>query len=128
MREDIEVLKRSSRLSSRIYEELKNLQNFGFQQQITQYGLVLTDNILASLDKESASDTRAFLSDAQTSCSKLRDQIHIGTDIGYIDKSTGQRWLRETNIISSMISHLIEERNDFYESPQDVQFWDILPA
>jgi four helix bundle protein len=41
---------------------------------------------------------------------ELRTQIYIGMDIGYIDRETGQGWIRETVEISSMLSGLIKAK------------------
>ena len=43
--ENLAVWKKSARLSSNIYKELRNLRDFGFKDQITRSGLSIHSNI-----------------------------------------------------------------------------------
>jgi four helix bundle protein len=42
--EDLEVWKKSARLSGDIYRELKGLKDYGFKDQITRSGLSIPSN------------------------------------------------------------------------------------
>jgi hypothetical protein len=88
------VWKRSVKLSVDIYKELYQLKDLGFKNQITRSGLSIPSNI----------------------AEELRTQIYIGIDIGYINGTKGQEWLKEANEISSMIKGLIKTRRKFTES------------
>jgi hypothetical protein len=41
--------------------------------------------------------------------------LHIGIDIDYIDKTSGNSWLKEVEEISSMLSDLIKTRKAFLQ-------------
>ena len=114
--EDLDVWKRSARLSADIYKKLGNLKDYGFKDQITRSGLSIPSNISEGFERESPKDCVKFLLYAKGSCGELRTQIYIGMDIGYIGKETGQAWLKEANEISSMLNGLIRARHDFLKN------------
>ena len=109
--EDLEVWKKSARLSGDIYKELKALKDFGFKDQITRSGLSIPSNLAEGLERNSDKETINFLSYAKGSCGELRTQIYIGIDIGYIPKETGKFWIAETKEISAMLVGLIRSLN-----------------
>ena len=111
--EDLEVWKRSARLSADIYIHLRELRDFGFKDQITRSGLSIPSNIAEGFERESQKENIAFLSYAKGSCGELRCQIYIGMDIEYIPKDVGIKWLQEATEISAMISGLIKTKKGF---------------
>ena len=111
--EDLDVWKRSARLSSEIYKTLSGLKDFGFKDQITRSGLSVPSNIAEGFERQSLKECLQFLSYAKGSCGELRTQIYIGMDIGYIPKESGALWVKEVKEISSMIVGLIQARTSF---------------
>ena len=111
--EDLDVWKRSSRLSADIYRELRELKDFGFKDQITRSGLSVPSNIAEGFERESQKQALIFLSYAKGSCGELRTQIYIGMEIEYIDKQLGSQWINEANEISAMLSGLIKTKRRF---------------
>ena len=105
--ENLEVWKRSTRLSGNIYKELKNLKDYGFKDQITRSSLSIPSNIAEGVERNSNKETLNFLSYAKGSCAELRTQIYIGIDIGYIKTDTGREWIQETKEISAMLVGLM---------------------
>ena len=110
--EDLEVWKRSARLSSDIYKELTELKNYGFKDQITRSGLSIASNIAEGMERESEKVCNNFLSYAKGSCGELRTQIYIGMDIGYIPASKGSFWIKETREISAMLVGLMKAKKN----------------
>jgi len=106
--EDMDVWKRSSRLSVSIYRKFSELNDFGFKDQITRSGLSIPSNIAEDFGRASDKDKRNFLNYAKGSCAELRTQIYIGIEIGYISKKSGMLWIQETKAISSMLSALMK--------------------
>ncbi|MCX5814194.1 MAG: four helix bundle protein [Proteobacteria bacterium] len=111
--EDLEVWKRSSRLSAEIYKYFSNLKDYGFRDQITRSGLSVPSNIAEGFERESQEECLSFLSYAKGSCGELRTQIYIGIEIGYIDGSIGNPWIQEATEISAMISGLVKTKRNF---------------
>ena len=108
--EELDVWKRSSRLCSDIYRELRDLNDWGFRDQITRSALSIPSNIAEGFERLSAKDTVRFLGYSKGSCGELRTQIYIGVDIDYIDKDTGKAWINETQELSAMIGGLIQTK------------------
>jgi four helix bundle protein len=114
--EDLEVWKRSAKLSGNIYKELRELRDYEFRDQITRSGLSIPSNIAEGFERGSQKENIVFLSYAKGSSGELRTQIHIGMDIGYIDKKVGEEWLKEGREISSMLSGLIKTKRGFLKN------------
>lgn len=111
--EDLEVWKRSARLSSEVYKYFKLSKDFGFKDQITRSSLSVPSNIAEGFERKSNKEFINFLSYAKGSCGELRTQIYIGIEIDYIDKEKGMLWITEAEHISKMISGLMTARKGF---------------
>lgn len=101
--EELDVWKRSARLSAEIYKALADLKDYGFRDQITRAGLSIPSNIAEGYERESGKEIASFLNYAKGSAGELRTQIYIGIEIGYIDRIIGKSWLAETEEISKML-------------------------
>ena len=112
--EDLEVWKRSARLSADLYRYFEASKNYGFRDQITRSGLSIPSNIAEGHERDTAKDRAKFLSYAKGSCGELRTQTYIGMEAGYIDKDQGNRWLKETRELSKMLYALIK----YLQKPQ----------
>ena len=111
--EDLDVWRRSTKLSVEIYRATSRLRDYGFRDQITRSGLSVPSNIAEGFERESSKECANFLSYAKGSCGELRTQIHIGQEIGYLDKDHAVQWIREAKEISAMIKALIKTRRSF---------------
>lgn len=106
--EDLEVWKRSARLSADLYKYFRLSKDHGFRDQITRSGLSIPSNIAEGYERDSAKDRSKFLSYAKGSCAELRTQIYIGMEAGYIAKEQGTLWVQETMELSRMLFGLIK--------------------
>ena len=106
--EDLDVWKRSARLSADIYKTLVKLRDYGFRDQICRSGLSIPSNIAEGMERDSQREFLQFLRYAKGSCGELRTQIYIGIDIGYVPKETGLAWIKETKELSSMLVGLMK--------------------
>ena len=114
--EDLEVWKRSARLSADLYKELRDLKDYGFRDQITRSGLSVPSNIAEGFERDTQKDSIKFLTYAKGSCGELRCQIYIGMDVEYIPKDVGKRWIGEAAEISAMLSGLIKTKRSFIQN------------
>jgi four helix bundle protein len=114
--EDLDVWKRAAHLSVDIYNELRELRDYGFKDQITRAGLSVPSNIAEGFERESQKECLTFLSYAKGSCGELRSQVYVGMEIGYIDRKVGEKWLIEAGEISSMLSGLMKTRRGFIDN------------
>ncbi|MDN2664395.1 four helix bundle protein [Psychromonas sp. 14N.309.X.WAT.B.A12] len=108
--EDLDVWKRSARLSAEIYKYFQTSRDFGFKDQITRSSLSVPSNVAEGYERKSNKEFINFLSYAKGSCGELRTQIYIGIEINYIEKETGMLWVKEAEEISRMIASLMAVR------------------
>ena len=113
--EDLQVWKRSAKLSADIYKELRELKDFGFKDQITRSGLSIPSNISEGFERESDRDCVKFLLYAKGSCGELRTQVIIGVEIGYISPEIGMAWKEESVELSRMLGGLIRSKRAYLE-------------
>ena len=106
--EELDIWKRSARLSADIYKQLATLKDFGFKDQITRAGLSVPSNIAEGCERESDKEVANFLNYAKGSLGELRTQIYIGMEIGYIDNAIGKTWIKETDEIAKMLHSFIK--------------------
>ena len=109
--EDLEVWKRSCRLSVEIYKGLYHCKDYGFKDQITRSSLSVPSNIAEGFERNSDKDSVKFFYYAKGSCGELRTQIYIGIEIGYIAKEDGFAWKNEAEQLSKMLAALIKSRS-----------------
>ena len=107
--EDLDIWKRSARLTSEVYKTLIELKDFGFKDQITRSALSIPSNIAEGAERNSEKDFKRFLQYSKGSCGELRTQIYIGIEIGYIKKDKGDVWIKETKELSLMIGSFISK-------------------
>lgn len=105
--EELDVWKRSARMSADLYKALADLKDYGFRDQITRAGLSIPSNIAEGYERGSNKEIANFMNYAKGSAGELRTQIYIGMDIGYIGREQGKHWLSEAEEISKMLHSLI---------------------
>ena len=111
--EDLDVWKRSARLSAEIYKEFNNHKDYSFRDQITRSGLSIPSNIAEGFERESDKECINFLAYAKGSCGELRTQIYIGKERGYLSDSVANKWISESQERSSMLAGLIKTKRGF---------------
>lgn len=107
----LEVWQRSTQLSVEIFKYFKTHNDFGFKNQVTRASLSIPSNIAEGTERKSDKDTRNFYNIAKSSCGELFTQIYVGMEIGYIDRTIGDRWSNELMELSAMLGGLIRRIN-----------------
>ena len=110
--ENLDIWKRSCRLSVEVYRYFEECRDFGFKDQITRSSLSIGSNIAEGIEKDSNKDKIRFLNISEGSIAELITQIYIGIEIGYIKKDIGLNWKNELDEISKMIKSLKRNLND----------------
>lgn len=105
--EEMEVWRRSVALSVEMFRHFKECRDFGFKDQITRSALSVPSNIAEGFERVSLKDRGRFWSYAKGSVGELRTQVHIGSEIDYIDEIVAGKWLSETDQLSKMLGALI---------------------
>jgi four helix bundle protein len=104
--EDLEIWKRSVKLSIQIYKLLSSCKDYGFRDQITRSGLSIPSNIAEGFERSTSKEFVRFLDIARSSNGELRTQLYIGIEAGFIEKETGIDLISETRELSAMITGL----------------------
>lgn len=81
--ENIDVWKKAARLSADIYNQLANLKDWGFRDQLIKAGLSIPSNVAEGFERRSQREFLNFLSYAKGSCGEFCTQVYVGIDIGY---------------------------------------------
>ena len=114
--EDLDVWKRSCRLSVTLYRELDTLKNWSYRDQITRAGLSIPSNIAEGCERDSSRDTARFLNIAKGSCGELVTQLYIGIEAGFIDRTHGLSWVKEAKEIAAMLGSLAKRYRGLEEN------------
>ncbi|MDH5573015.1 MAG: four helix bundle protein [Gammaproteobacteria bacterium] len=105
--ENLDVWKRSCRLSVNIYKTLAGSRELGFKEQITRSALSIPSNIAEGYERETDRTCIQFLKIAKGSCAELWTQLMIGRAAGFIKSDTCLELEKEAKEISRMIWGLI---------------------
>lgn len=109
--EDLEVWKRSARMSAEIYKVSRKIRDFSFRDQLTRSSLSIASNLAEGWERQTQKEFVRFIRYALGSCGELRTQLYIGMEAGYIDHSKAKAWVAETRELSAMLRGLQESVN-----------------
>ena len=112
--ENLDVWKKSCRLSVNIYKYFNTCKDYSFKDQITKSSLSIPSNIAEGMEKSYSKEQVRFIEIAKGSIAELETQIYIGIEIDYIKKDIGFNWIDQLEEISKMLSGLknnIKEKN-----------------
>ena len=104
--ENLDVWKKSCRLSVEIYKYFKENKDFGFKEQITKTSLSIPSNIAEGMEKNYQKEKIRFFEISKGSVAELITQIYIGIEIDYIERKIGLKWVNDLDEISKMLSGL----------------------
>jgi len=82
--EDLDVWKRTCRISVKIYMVLKNCRDYGMKDQMTRAAVSIPSKIVERAERNSRPDFIWFIHIAKGSAAELRTQIYIAHKIGLI--------------------------------------------
>ena len=104
--EDLEVWKRSCRLSVDVFRLIESLKLFALKDQMARSALSVASNIAEGAERESEKDFRRFLYIAKASAGELRTQLYIGQRAGFFEEIEAMPLIQETREVASMLKGL----------------------
>ncbi|MEW6353763.1 MAG: four helix bundle protein [Pseudomonadota bacterium] len=107
--EQLDVWKRSCRLSADLYDFLNACKNLGLKDQICRSALSIPSNIAEGYERNSSKEFARSLKIAKGSCGELRTQLYIGIEAGFLDKVRAKKFIQTTGEISKMLQGLISK-------------------
>ena len=105
--ENLEVWKRSCRLSVDLYRALKGCKDFGLYSQITRASVSIPSNIAEGAERKTPKGFANFLYIAKGSSAELRTQLYIAGQLGLIPRSEVKKLVLECKAITKMLQGLI---------------------
>ena len=106
--ENLEVWRRSCRLSASVYKSLSNCKDYGFKDQVTRSALSVASNIAEGYERDSQKSCIQFLKIAKGSCGELWTQLLIGREAGFIEKEIAIEFAEEAKELAKMLNGLIK--------------------
>ena len=104
--EDLEVWKKSCRLSVRLYKLLKDCRDFGMKDQMLRSSISIPSNNAEGSERKSVPDFRRFINIAQGSAAELRTQIYISKEVKILSEIEAKELVQELKSISRMLQSL----------------------
>jgi four helix bundle protein len=105
--EDLDIWKRSCRLATEVYKNLKECRDFGLKDQMTRAAVSIASNIAEGAERNSVKEYRQFLHIAKGSAAELRTQLYIANRIGLLEQKITKELVEETKAISAKTQALV---------------------
>ena len=109
--EDIQAWCKSQDLAVKIYQKFKNLNDWGFKDQIRRAAISVSSNIAEGFNRKSDAEFTRFLYFALGSNGEVRSLLYLGLRLGYIEEKEGRSIIQESNTISAYIYKFIQSIN-----------------
>lgn len=109
--EDLDVWKKSCRLSVDIYLALKGAKDYGLKDQMCRAVVSIASNIAEGSERHSKADFTRFLRIATGSAAELRTQLYIAAEIELISKESARDLIERSKSISQMLQALVNSLN-----------------
>lgn len=104
--EDLEVWKKSCKLSVRLYEFLRNCRDFGLREQMLRAAVSIPSNIAEGSERKSIPDFKRFINIAQGSAAELRTQVYISRQVEIFSNIEAEELVKELKSMSKMLQAL----------------------
>jgi four helix bundle protein len=104
--ENLEVWKRSCRLSVELYRLLENCTDYGLKNQMTRAAVSIASNIAEGVERNSPKEFKRFLNIAKGSAAELRTQVYIAGEINIFTEAQRNSLIIELKEISAMLHGL----------------------
>jgi len=85
--EDLEVWKKSSKLSVRIYKLLQDCRDYGLKDQMLRASVSIPSNIAEGSERKTIPDFQRFINIALGSAAELRTQVYISREVEVFSKN-----------------------------------------
>lgn len=104
--EDLDVWKKSCRLSVKLYNLLRDCRDYGLKDQMLRSSVSIPSNISEGSERNSNLDFQRFLNIAKGSAAELRTQVYIAREVKIFSDAEATGLIQELKIISKMLQAL----------------------
>ncbi len=109
--ENLDVWKRSCRLSVQLWQLLKNSNEYWLKEQMLRSALSIPSNIAEGCERNSKAEFRRFINIAKGSAAELRTQVYIAIETGVLKKESIEKFIEELKAITKMLQALMNSLN-----------------
>ena len=92
--ENLDVWKRSCRLSVELWQLLKNSNEYWLKEQMLRSALSIPSNIAEGCERNGKAEFRRFINIAKGSAAELRTQVYIAIETGVLKKESIENLLK----------------------------------
>jgi four helix bundle protein len=104
--EDLEVWKKSCRLTVRIYRMLKSCRDYGMKDQMLRASVSIASNVAEGSERKTIADFQRFIDYAKGSAAELRTQVYIAREVEIFNSTDAKELIEELKSISRMLQAL----------------------
>ncbi len=104
--EDLDVWKKSCRLSVKLYNLLRDCRDYGLKDQMLRSSVSIPSNISEGSERNSSLDFQRFLNIAKGSAAELRTQLYIAREVKIISNAEATELIQELKSITKMLQAL----------------------
>jgi len=109
--ENLDVWKKSCRLSVRLWQLLKNSDEYWLKEQMLRSALSIPSNIAEVCERNSKAEFKRFINIAKGSAAELRTQMYIAIETGVLKKESMGKCVEELKVITKMLQALVNSLN-----------------
>lgn len=89
-----------------LYDELRELKDYGFKDQILRASVSVMNNIAEGFDRGSKRELKQFLVIARGSIAEVRSMLILAKELKYIDE--GEEYIQISKEISRLLTGFIK--------------------
>jgi len=110
--EDLKIWQRSMDFVGAMYDHFRDLNDFGFRNQIQRAAVSVPANISEGFERHSNKEYIRFLYIARGSSGECRTLLYLAKRLNYMNENIADKYIEESRQISSMIYGLIKTRQN----------------
>lgn len=104
--EDLEVWKKSCRLTVHLYKLLRDSRDYALKDQMLRASVSIPSNIAEGSERNSVLDFQRFINIAKGSAAELRTQVYISREVNMLSGPDAKELVQELKSISKMLQAL----------------------
>ena len=110
--EDLEVWKKSCRLTVHLYKLLKDCRHYALKDQMLRASVSIPSNIAEGSERNGILDFQRFINIAKGSAAELRTQVYISQEVNIFSGPEARELIQELKSISRMLQALHASLNN----------------
>ena len=104
--EDLEVWKKSCRLTVVLYELLRDCKEYGLKDQMLRAAVSIPSNLAEGSERNSIPEFKRFINISKGSAAELRTQVYIAREVKILSEKNSSEFIQELKSISKMLQAL----------------------